>query len=178
MYVWGFPSLWVVSFSWVITRFDDLIPLLFEIWKACLCLVFCMTLALISFWVLCESKDTGVYLQGVSLDSHKTQNETARVMVILWWLFLGLEVNQILSKCGAKLKLHHSALGKRSKRGYLPLIRGMPPPVVHLWALPYKNMPFESGNTYETLKCLFSILTPNSVKVLILSSTWRFQAKI
>jgi hypothetical protein len=33
-----------------------------------------MTVALISFWVLCESKDTGVYLQGVSLDSHKTQH--------------------------------------------------------------------------------------------------------
>jgi hypothetical protein len=93
------------------------------------------------------------------------------------WLFLGLDIIQILSKCGSKLKLHHSALGKKSKRGYLPLIGGMPP-VVRLWALPYKNMPFESGNTYETLKCLLSILTPNTVKVLILSSTWRFQAKI
>jgi hypothetical protein len=40
-----------------------------------------MTLALISFWVLCESKDTRVYLQGVSLDSHKTQNERGRVII-------------------------------------------------------------------------------------------------
>jgi hypothetical protein len=39
------------------------------------------------FWVLCEFKDTGVYLQGVSLDSHKTQNETGRVMVLVVIIF-------------------------------------------------------------------------------------------